>query len=210
LVFTRIGGINIIVINLFILGIFTILDYFWIRSWAGDSIISSHGFIFSCALLSTIPLAYFIGMAVSSITVQTGNIALGSVINATFGSIIEIILYCFAIIQGRELMVEGAIVGSILCGLLALPGVSMFSGGLIRKEQAFNSKAAGVSTTMLLMSVLGVFSPTIFQMIYGSLEMRCKPCPEVLSGSETCSQCVSIPLHPSKDPIYMEYTRPFM
>jgi Ca2+:H+ antiporter len=205
-----VGGINIIIINLFMLVIFTILDYYWIRNWAVDSRIASHGVIFSCALLSTIPLAYFIGMAVSSITVQTGNIALGSVINATFGSIIEIILYCFAIIEGRVLMVEGAIIGSILCGLLALPGVSMFSGGLMRKEQSFNSKAAGVSTTMLLMSVLGVYSPTIFQMIYGSVEIKCKPCLETSLDSNSCSRCVSVPVHPSKDPIYMSSTRPFM
>ena len=200
-------------INLFSLVFFTILDYYWIRTWAPDSKIASHGVIFSCALLSTIPLAYFIGMAVSSITVQTGNIALGSVINATFGSIIEIILYCFAIVEGRELIVEGAIVGSILCGLLALPGVSMFSGGLIRKEQSFNAKAAGVSTTMLLMSVLGVYSPTFFQIIYGSTEIRCKPCSTPVltdSESETCSTCISVPVHPSKDPVYLSSTRPFM
>lgn len=107
-------------------------------------------------------------------------------------------------------MVEGAIIGSILCGLLALPGLSMFSGGLIRKEQSFNSKAAGVSTTMLLMSVLGVYSPTIFQIIYGSVEIRCKPCTSVLPDSESCSQCASMPVHPSKDPIYISSTRPFM
>jgi Ca2+/H+ antiporter len=41
----------------------------------------------------------------------------------------------------------------------------MFSGGLKRKEQVFSAKAAGVSTTMLVLAVMGVFSPTIFQMV---------------------------------------------
>jgi Ca2+:H+ antiporter len=141
-------GINIIVINMFALVLFTLFDYYWMAPHYGNVGMASHGVMFASALMSTIPLAYFIGMAVSSITAQTGSIALGSVINATFGSIIEIILYCLAIMDGKERVVEGAIIGSMLCGLLALPGVSMFSGGLRRKEQTFNAKAAGVSTTM--------------------------------------------------------------
>lgn len=71
--------------------------------------------IFFCSLLSVVPLAYFIGTAVSSITAQTGSLALGAVVNATFGSIVEITLYALALIKGKERMVEGSIIGSFLC-----------------------------------------------------------------------------------------------
>ena len=45
--------------------------------------------IFVGALLSVIPLSYFIGMAVASISAQS-TIGVGAVINATFGSLIEV------------------------------------------------------------------------------------------------------------------------
>ncbi len=96
-------------------------------------------------------------MAVSSITAQTGSLALGAVINATFGSIVEVLLYCLAMMEGKERMVEGSIIGSFLCGILALPGASMFSGGLKRKEQRFNAKSAGVTSTMMIMGKVGIF-----------------------------------------------------
>lgn len=147
-------GINILIVNMLSVVLFTLFDYYYLAPRLPDSWITAPGLLFSFSLVSTIPLAFFIGMAVSSITAQTGSIALGSVINATFGSIIEIILYCLAIMEGKERMVEGAIIGSMLCGLLALPGASMFSGGLKRKEQTFNAKAAGVSTTMYVFSLM--------------------------------------------------------
>eukprot|EP01117_Protostelium_nocturnum_P012855 TRINITY_DN475_c2_g1_i6.p1 TRINITY_DN475_c2_g1~~TRINITY_DN475_c2_g1_i6.p1 ORF type:complete len:399 (+),score=78.55 TRINITY_DN475_c2_g1_i6:324-1520(+) len=49
-------------------------------------------FMFFTSLLSIIPTAYFIGLAVSSISAQS-NFAVGALLNATFGSIVEIILY---------------------------------------------------------------------------------------------------------------------
>jgi Ca2+:H+ antiporter len=123
--------------------------------------------IFVCSLLSVVPLAYFIGTAVSSITAQTGSLAVGAVINATFGSIVEITLYALALRKGKERMVEGSIIGSFLCGILALPGASMLSGGIMRKEQRFNARSAGVTSTMIIMAIIGAFTPTLFQQIYG-------------------------------------------
>ena len=69
--------------------------------------ISSQSVIFVCALGSVIPLSYFIGMAVASISAQS-SIGMGAVINATFGSIIEIILYAIALTQEKARLVEGS------------------------------------------------------------------------------------------------------
>jgi Ca2+:H+ antiporter len=142
---------------------FTFFDFYVIGPVYGYSGIANKGFIFAGSILSTVPLAYFIGMAVSSVTAQTGSIAIGSVINATFGSIIEVILYIISLLQGKEELVQGAMIGSFLLGLLALPGVSMFFGGIRKKEQRFNAKSAGVTSTMLLIATIGVFTPTLFQ-----------------------------------------------
>lgn len=170
-----IDGVNIILFNFLWLVVLTLIDFYLLRMF-------SSVMIFGLALLSVIPLAYFIGMSVSSITAQTGSLGLGAVINATFGSIVEVILYCLALMGGKERMVEGSIIGSFLCGLLALPGAAMLVGGLKRKEQRFNVKSAGVTGTLMIMALIGAFTPTLFQQIYGGYELRCQSCPVLSQG----------------------------
>ncbi|KAI8616602.1 hypothetical protein BC830DRAFT_190265 [Chytriomyces sp. MP71] len=210
-------GINIILINLNAVVIFTLFDFYYLGPLLDNQGIGSHEVIFCSALLSVIPLAYLIGMAVSSITAQTGSLALGSVVNATFGSIVEIILYCLALMEGKTRMVEGSIIGSFMAGCLALPGVSMFFGGLNRKEQRFNAKAAGVTSTLLIMAILGVFGPTFFQGVYGTFELHCAECPVKVAKASlevkdaiACRQCRYRNPHPTEDPIYVSHTRPLM
>ncbi|KAF9425742.1 hypothetical protein BGZ94_007270 [Podila epigama] len=160
-------GTNIIFINLMPIVFFTILDDYVLTQMLGHgTFITSPAVIFSLGLASVIPLSYFIGMAVSSISAQS-SLGMGAVINATFGSIIEIILYTVALTQGKGLITEGALIGSFLAGLLLMPGVSMMSGALKKKEQKFNAKSAGVTATMLIMALIGVLTPTLFYSIYG-------------------------------------------
>ena len=97
---------------------------------------------------------------------------MGAVINATFGSIIEIILYAIALTQGKGQLVEGSIVGSLLAGVLLMPGASICSGALRKKEQKFNAKSAGVTSTMLIMAIIGTLTPTLFYQTYGNVSHR--------------------------------------
>jgi Ca2+:H+ antiporter len=121
---------------------FVIVDDRYIKKRFPDHFFASEEFIFALSLASVIPLSYFIGTAVASISAQS-SVGLGAVINATFGSIIEIILYGIALNKGKGKLTEGSIIGSLMAGVLLMPGVSMISGGLKRKEQKFNSKSAG-------------------------------------------------------------------
>jgi Ca2+:H+ antiporter len=94
---------------------------------------------------------------------------MGAVINATFGSIIEIILYAIALKQSKGHLVEGSIIGSLLAGVLLMPGMSMCSGALRRKEQTFNAKSASVTSMMLIMAIIGAITPTLFYQTYGNV-----------------------------------------
>jgi Ca2+:H+ antiporter len=132
------------------------------------AMIASRGLIFFLCLLSIIPLSYFIGMAVASISAQS-SIGMGAVINATFGSIIEILLYSIALTQSKGRLVEGSIVGSLLAGVLLMPGMSMCSGALRRKELKFNAKSASVTSMMLIMAIIGALTPTLFYQTYGNV-----------------------------------------
>ena len=141
-------------------------------------------------------------MAVASISAQS-SIGMGAVINATFGSIIEIILYGIALTQGKGQLVEGSIVGSLLAGVLLMPGVSMISGAFRRKEQRFNGRSAGVTSTMLIMAIIGILTPTLFYEIYGTFKLTCTGCPDRTSPEDfSCQRCFYEHVDPVDDIFY--------
>ena len=175
-----VGGVNILFVNLMPVVFFVIFDGFVLLPLVEKMkehdqhipsfllFVASQSVIFFLSLLSVIPLSYFIGMAVASISAQS-SIGMGAVINATFGSIIEIILYSIALTQGKGRLVEGSIVGSLLAGVLLMPGMSMASMALRHKEQKFNAKSASVTSLMLIMAIVGALTPTLFYQIYGNV-----------------------------------------
>ena len=162
-----IDGTNIFLINLLSIVLFVIFDYFILdRTLGVKSWLSHPALIFTLALFSVIPLAYFIGQAVASISAQS-SMGLGAAINAFFSTIVEVYLYCVALGEGKALLVEGSVIGSLFVGILFLPGLSMCFGAIKRKTQRFNVKSAGVTSTMLLFAVIAAFGPTLFYQIYG-------------------------------------------
>lgn len=161
-------GINIIFINLMPLVFFVIFDDWVLKKHLPETWITSATMVFTLSLASVIPLSYFIGMGVSSVSAQS-SMGVGAVINATFGSIIEIILYGVALMGGKSAIVEGALIGSFLAGVLLMPGCSMVSGAVKQKEQRFNAKSAGVTSTMLIMAIIGALTPTLFYQMFGSV-----------------------------------------
>ena len=178
-----IGGVNIMFINLIPVVFLVILDGMILLPWVehrgsrGEhvpaflALLTSRALIFILCLASVIPLSYFIGMAVASISAQS-SIGMGAVINASFGSIIEILLYSIALKEGRGRLVEGSIVGSLLAGVLLMPGMSMCGGAVRRKEQKFNAKSAGVTSMMLMMAFIGTLTPTLFYQTYGTVSFH--------------------------------------
>ncbi|KAH3674465.1 hypothetical protein WICMUC_003302 [Wickerhamomyces mucosus] len=184
-------GTNIFFINLMFVVIFTILDFYLLREYLGLRVlITDESVIFGLCLLSIIPLAYFIGQAVASISAQS-SMGLGAVINAFFSTIVEIFLYCVALSQQNGSLVEGSMIGSILGAVLLLPGLSMCAGALKRKTQRYNPASAGVSSTMLLFSLSVMFAPTLFHQIYGTYEIKCNPCIEekTILRYSNCQSC---------------------
>jgi len=164
-----IDGTNIFFINLLGMVVFVIVDYHFLGKFLGmQSWLTHPGLIFTLALFSIIPLAYFIGQAVASISAQS-SMGLGAAINAFFSTIVEVYLYCVALTEGKAQLVEGSIIGSIFAGVLFLPGLSMCFGAIKRKTQRFNVKSAGVTSTMLLFAVIAAFGPTLFYQVYGSV-----------------------------------------
>ncbi|KAG9256289.1 Sodium/calcium exchanger protein-domain-containing protein [Emericellopsis atlantica] len=210
-----IDGTNIFLINLMAVVVFVIFDWAVIeRVLHVENFITSPAFLFTMGLLSIIPLAYFIGQAVASISAQS-SMGLGAAVNAFFATVVEVFLYCVALSQGKGQLVEGSIVGSIFAGILFLPGLSMCFGALKRKTQRFNAKSAGVTSTMLLFAVVGAFGPTLFYQIYGTHELQCLDCDEsfsdnpLLGGSRDCRKCYFSQVPALNDRFYLEAVRPY-
>ncbi|KAG9346878.1 hypothetical protein JZ751_005805 [Albula glossodonta] len=135
---------------------------------------------FATAVSSIIPLSYYIGMGIASISAQS-NFAVGAVVNATFGSITEMTFYITALLRGHnagtkcfEEIVKSALTGTLLGCILFIPGICMIIGGCKHREQRFNR----------------VFAPTLFSKAYGNLV--CEGCTNNsanASGPFVCKNC---------------------
>lgn len=208
-----IDGTNIFLINLMAVVFFVIFDWIVLEGVLHlDMFVTSPAFLFTAGLFSIIPLAYFIGQAVASISAQS-SMGLGAAINAFFATVVEVFLYCVALSQGKGALVEGSIVGSIFAGVLFLPGISMCFGALKRKTQRFNARSAGVTSTMLLFAVVGSFSPTLFYQIYGTHELNCMDCEDYDStghgDGRDCRRCFFSQQPALDDRFYLEAVRPY-
>lgn len=210
-----IDGTNVFLINLMAIVFFVIFDWIVLDGILHvENVLTSPAFLFVGGLASIIPLAYFIGQAVASISAQS-SMGLGAAINAFFSTVVEVFLYCVALKQGKAQLVEGSIIGSIFAGILFLPGLSMCCGAIKRKTQRFNSKSAGVTSTMLLFAVIGAFGPTLFYQIYGTHELTCQDCinfdPPNHSGGAVrdCRRCYFSQTPAINDRFYLQAVRPY-
>lgn len=98
--------------------------------------------------------------------------------------------------------------GSLLCSLLLLPGLAMICGGLKYKEQRFNPLSAGVSSVLLITSIVAAFTPTLFYQIYGGTNLECGGCfTNITTGAIKCTQCFHTPLDLDVDPMYVDRAR---
>ncbi|KAL5615263.1 hypothetical protein BROUX41_005317 [Berkeleyomyces rouxiae] len=211
-----IDGTNIFIINMLAIVAFLIFDWIVLEGMLEiDNFLTSSAFMFSAGLVAIIPLAYFIGQAVASISAQS-SMGLGAAVNAFFSTVVEVYLYCVALNQGKSALVEGSVVGSVFAGILFLPGISMCFGAIKRKTQRFNAKSAGVTSTMLLFAVIGTFSPTLFYQIYGTHELNCLDCdtssPDKGLGDDSardCRRCFFSQKPTLDDRFYIYAVRPY-
>ncbi|XP_049670241.1 uncharacterized protein LOC126044524 isoform X4 [Accipiter gentilis] len=182
-----VDGINVFAVNLLPLVLVTlVLGYADSHNHLTSSPIK-----FTLALLSIMPLSYYIGMAIASISAQS-NFAVGAVVNATFGSITELTFYITALIKGSREgnrcyaeIVKSALTGTLVGCVLFVPGLCMVIGGIRHQEQRFNSRSAGVSSALLFLSVGGELAMGVSPGLGGGGVPRVwvpTPCPSIPAG----------------------------
>lgn len=96
------------------------------------------------------------------------------------------------------------------------------------------SSLTEVTSTMLIMAIIGALVPTLFYQMFGSVmytlqvfyvshheltfclcllqfELRCTGCPDTVDGgSIACSRCYSDQMNPTIDPVYQNNVKPLM
>jgi Ca2+:H+ antiporter len=122
---------------------------------------NQHIALFFVSGLAIVPLAGYIGQATDHLAARLGG-GIGGLLNATFGNAAELIIGAFALRRGLFDLVKASITGSIIGNVLLVFGAAALVGGTRYHVQRFNRTAAGLGTTMLLLSAIGMIVPAVF------------------------------------------------
>ena len=122
--------------------------------------------VFFAAALGVIPTAAVMGEATEHLAARTGP-GIGGLLNVTFGNAPELIIAFFALKEGLQEVVKASIVGSIIGNILLVLGAAMLVGGWNREKQTFNATAASAQSAMLLLALIALILPAVFQLVHG-------------------------------------------
>src|SRR5215208_963866 len=127
---------------------------------------SSDTVIFVCSALGIIPTAALMGRATEELAARSGP-GIGGLLNVTFGNAPELIIALFALGQGLHEVVKATLIGSIIGNILLVLGAAMFVGGLSRRSQRFEPRAASAQALLLLLATVALIMPAIFELVQG-------------------------------------------
>jgi len=128
----------------------------WIL-WAFVEVSPSVTFVVNVGAI--IPLSWLISEATEQLEVDVGA-TLGTLLNSSFGNVVEIILSISAIRAGLVKVVQAALLGSILMNLLLVLGCCFFVAGIKSHEVKFNTQSATYQLCLLAVSSLALCVPT--------------------------------------------------
>jgi len=122
--------------------------------------------VFIAAALGVIPCAALMGEATEELAARSGP-GIGGLLNVTFGNAPELIIAFFALKEGLHEVVKASIVGSVIGNILLVLGAAMLVGGWKREKQTFNHTAANAQSAMLLLALVALMLPAVFQLVHG-------------------------------------------
>jgi Ca2+:H+ antiporter len=122
--------------------------------------------VFATSGIAIVPLAALMGRATEHLAQRLGE-GVGGLLNATFGNAAELIIAIVALRAGLVDLVKASITGSIIGNILLVFGASALWGGLKYQMQRFNKTAASLSSTLLVLSAIGLVVPAIFHLVVG-------------------------------------------
>lgn len=130
----------------------------------------SHLAIFILAYIAMVPCANLIGFAGQEAGRKMPPV-LGVIIETTFGSLVEIVLFLVLLLKGENFaVIKAAILGSILANMLLCLGLCFFFAGMRRDESHFSETVSEAGSGLLLTAGFGLAVPTVFAMAFKDAE----------------------------------------
>ncbi len=121
---------------------------------------AAHTLHFVLSVLAIVPLAVLLSRATESVASKTGD-AVGGLINATLGNLVELVIALAALRAGEYLLVKATLAGVIVTNTLFMLGAAFLIGGLRHHEQTFNSGSARLQAGQLFLATIALLIPSV-------------------------------------------------
>ena len=117
--------------------------------------------VFGTGILAVAVLADWIRAATEQLAGHTSP-AIGGLLTISLGSVAELLLALFVLMQGEADVVHAQITGSILGTSLLGLGLAIVVGGWRRERQSFKRERAGLLSSLLILVVIALLLPAVF------------------------------------------------
>jgi Ca2+:H+ antiporter len=115
---------------------------------------------FGVSAVALAGLAFLVGEATDQLGGRLGPAATG-VVQSALGNLPEIFISIFALQAGLVVVVQTALIGSILANSLLVLGLAMFLGGLRHGTQRFGSEQTRMMSVLLVLAVAALAVPLL-------------------------------------------------
>ena len=119
--------------------------------------------VFVSSIVAIVPLAEWIRRGTENVARHIGA-TIGGLLNVTFGNMAELILAIFILSAGQIHVVKAQITGSIIGNSLLGLGLAIVAGSFSGKPQKFKRENAGLLSSLLILSVIALILPALFDM----------------------------------------------
>ena len=126
--------------------------------------------VFVTGALAVAALADWVRRATEQVAAHAGP-AVGGLLTVSFGSIAELLLAFFVLTESGPGVVRAQLTGSIIGTSLLGLGVATLAGGLRFERQTFKRERAGLLASMLVLVVIALLLPAIFDFALKSREI---------------------------------------
>lgn len=135
-------------------------------SWALHYTDQNHTLVFVFSALAILPLAALLGLGTEQIALRTSQ-AVGGLLNATLGNIVEMIIAGIALKECDLALVQSSLLGGLLSNLLLVLGMAFIVGGFRFPQQEFQPMAAQLNSSLMTVSVISLLVPAAFHEYLG-------------------------------------------
>ncbi|KAI1877666.1 hypothetical protein JX265_003674 [Neoarthrinium moseri] len=121
-----------------------------------------HTLKFILLYIGMVPCANLIGFSGQELSRKMPHV-LGSLLETTAGSVVEFIVFLLLLFNNQFVLLQGAILGSILANMLLCLGACFIASGIRRPDATFDEAISEAGSGLLLTAGIGLAIPAILE-----------------------------------------------